>query len=272
MAVDGKSRYVYADPYNGGKEVVAATFRTIISTGALPLAMTDCLNYGSPEKGEVYTQLQESTRGMAEASRALNTPVISGNVSLYNETETSSILPTPTIGMVGLIEDVNTLANREIKPGDAVYIVGETGLDFAGSQIEKLIDKDIKHTKRNIDLDVEFSRGMDLRDRFINREITMLSPIGRGGIAIKLAQLASQHNVGVEATFDFDGQLLFSETASRYIVIAPKGLDIKDAVEVGELTRDTFKLTTNTVTIDQTVKATQALWEGAIPQWMTSAE
>ncbi|HJE20214.1 MAG TPA: phosphoribosylformylglycinamidine synthase subunit PurL [Aliicoccus persicus] len=272
MAVDGKSRYVYADPYNGGKEVVAATFRTIISTGALPLAMTDCLNYGSPEKGEVYTQLQESTRGMAEASRALNTPVISGNVSLYNETETSSILPTPTIGMVGLIEDVSTLADRDIKPGDAVYIIGETGLDFAGSQIEKLIDKDIKHTKRNIDLDVEFSRGMDLRERFINREITMLSPIGRGGIAIKLAQLASQHNVGIEATFDFDGQLLFSETSSRYIVIAPKGLDIKDAVEVGELTADTFKLTTNTVTIEQTVKATQALWEGAIPQWMTSAE
>lgn len=272
MAVDGKSRYVYADPYNGGKEVIAATFRSIISTGALPLAMTDCLNYGSPEKGEVYTQLELSTRGMAEASRVLNTPVVSGNVSLYNETETSSILPTPTIGMVGLIEDVNTLADRDIKPGDAVYIIGETGMDFAGSQIEKLIDKEIKHTTRHIDLDVEFARGMDLRERFINREITMLSPIGRGGIAIKLAQLASQHNVGIEATFDFDGQLLFSETSSRYIVIAPKGLDIKDAVEVGELTADTFKLTTNTVTIEQTVKATQALWEGAIPQWMTSAE
>lgn len=88
MVLDGKSRYVFADPYNGGKEVVAQTFRSIIATGAMPLGMTDCLNYGSPEKPEIYNQLDKSTKGMAEACLALSTPVVSGNVSLYNEHST----------------------------------------------------------------------------------------------------------------------------------------------------------------------------------------
>lgn len=272
MAVDGKSRYVYADPYNGGKEVVAATFRSIISTGALPLAMTDCLNYGSPEKGKVYTQLGESTRGMAEACEVLNTPVVSGNVSLYNETPTSSILPTPTIGMIGLIDDVNILQDRAIKSGDAIFLVGATDDDFAGSQIEKLIDKDIAHTQRRIDLNIEYTRGMDLRQMFIDRKIQMIAPLGRGGVAIKLAQLASHHNIGVNASFDFDGQLLFSETASRYIVIAPSGTKIKDAVEVGTLTEDTFTLKTKTDTIEKSVSELRQLWEGAIPQWIKSVD
>lgn len=272
MAVDGKSRYVYADPYNGGKEVVAATFRSIISTGAVPLAMTDCLNYGSPEKGKVYTQLGESTRGMAEACEVLNTPVVSGNVSLYNETPTSSILPTPTIGMIGLIEDVNVLSDREIKAGDSVFLVGATDADFAGSQIEKLIDKDIAHTKRRIDLNTEYARGMNLRQMFVDREIKMIAPLGRGGVAIKLAQLASHHNIGIDASFDFDGQFLFSETASRYIVIAPSGTKIRDAVEVGTLTEDTFVLNTKTDTIEKSVSELRQLWEGAIPQWIRSVD
>src|SRR5690625_1786294 len=104
MVLDGKSRYVYADPYNGGKEVVAQTFRSIIATGAVPLGMTYCLNYGSPEKPEIYNQLGESTKGMAEACLALSTPVVSGNVSLYNEHSTGGILPTPIIGMAGLMQ------------------------------------------------------------------------------------------------------------------------------------------------------------------------
>ncbi len=152
MAIDGKSRYVYADPLNGGKEAVAQTFRSIISTGALPLAMTDCLNYGSPEKPEIYHQLEASTRGMAEACEMLSTPVVSGNVSLYNESK-GTILPTPVIGMVGLIEDVNFMAGIEISAGDAVYLVGETTKSFAGSQIEKLIDNEKAAT--SIDLDGE---------------------------------------------------------------------------------------------------------------------
>ena len=271
MAIDGKSRYVYADPLNGGKEAVAQTFRSIISTGALPLAMTDCLNYGSPEKPEIYHQLEASTRGMAEACEKLSTPVVSGNVSLYNESK-GTILPTPVIGMVGLIEDVNFMADVEISAGDAVYLIGETTKSFAGSQIEKLIDNDIRKQTRDIDLELEYARGMDLRGRLINGEVKKIAPVGRGGIAIKLAQLSAFHHLGMEVEIDLDGEDLFAENASRYIVIAPAGLDIRDGKEIGRLTDEGFHIGTHDLTIDRSIDAISNTWEGAIPQCMTSTD
>jgi phosphoribosylformylglycinamidine synthase len=271
MAIDGKSRYVYADPLNGGKEAVAQTFRSIISTGALPLAMTDCLNYGSPEKPEIYHQLEASTRGMAEACEMLSTPVVSGNVSLYNESK-GTILPTPVIGMVGLIEDVNFMAGVEISAGDAVYLVGETTKSFAGSQIEKLIDNDIRKQTRAIDLELEYARGMDLRGRLINGEVKKIAPVGRGGIAIKLAQLSAFHHLGMDVEIDLDGEDLFAENASRYIVIAPAGLDIRDGKEIGRLTDEGFHIGTHDLTIDRSIDAISNTWEGAIPQCMTSTD
>ncbi len=271
MAIDGKSRYVYADPLNGGKEAVAQTFRSIISTGALPLAMTDCLNYGSPEKPEIYHQLEASTRGMAEACEMLSTPVVSGNVSLYNESK-GTILPTPVIGMVGLIEDVNFMAGIEISAGDAVYLVGETTKSFAGSQIEKLIDNDIRKQTRDIDLELEYARGMDLRGRLINGEVKKIAPVGRGGIAIKLAQLSAFHHLGMDVEIDLDGEDLFAENASRYIVIAPAGLDIRDGKEIGRLTDEGFHIGTHDLTIDRSIDAISNTWEGAIPQCMTSTD
>lgn len=272
MAIDGKSRYVYADPYNGGKEVVAQVFRSIISTGAVPLAMTDCLNYGSPENPEIYNQLEESTKGMAEACRALETPVVSGNVSLYNENRTASILPTPVIGMVGLIEDVNFMEGISIEAGDAVYLVGETEKAFAGSQIEKLLDNEVSKAVRNIDLELEYSRGMALRGMLEDGGIKKISPVGRGGIAVKLAQFASFHGLGLDVEIELDGEDLFAENASRYIVTAKPGQDIKDAVEIGRLTEDGFRIKTRDVTIERDLAEVAGAWEGAIPKCMTSVD
>ena len=116
--------------------VVAEAYRNLIAVGATPLAMTDCLNYGSPEKKEIYQQLIDSTKGMSEACKVLQTPVVSGNVSLYNETRGTSIFPTPVVGMVGLIEDVSYLKEFKPKAGDKIYLVGETRDDFGGSQLE----------------------------------------------------------------------------------------------------------------------------------------
>ena len=271
MTVDGKSRYVYADPFNGGKEVVAQAFRDIISTGALPLAMTDCLNYGSPENPEIYHQLDASTRGMAEACRTLSTPVVSGNVSLYNESK-GTILPTPVIGMVGLIEDVRFMEDLHVQAGDSIYLVGETYKSFAGSQLEKLVDGDISKQERHIDLELEYNRGMDLRERLKNGGIKKIAPIGRGGIAIKLAQLAAFHHLGVDASLDMDGEDLFAENASRYIVIGAGGQDIEDAVEIGVLTEDAFKVATRDMTIERSLDAISNTWEGAIPKCMTSVD
>ena len=272
MTLDGKSRYVYADPYNGGKEVVAQAYRDIIATGATPLAMTDCLNYGSPEKPLVYNQLGESTKGMAEACAALGTPVVSGNVSLYNETKTSSILPTPIIGMVGLIEDTGFLQEDKVAEGDAVYLVGDLKPQFQGSQLEKLIDKDIRKVSRDIDLDLEAERGEMLRKMYVAGDIHKIAPLGRGGLIVKLAQLAAYRNTGMEIDIDVRGDLLFAESASNYIVVAPSGMDIEGAVEIGRLTGHSFKVQAQDFNAEYDIEEINATLKGAISEWMSSTD
>ena len=272
MVLDGKSRYVYADPYNGGKEVVAQTFRSIIATGAEPLGMTDCLNYGSPEKPEIYNQLEQSTKGMAEACLALSTPVVSGNVSLYNEHSTGGILPTPIIGMVGLIEDINQLQHEGIKEGDALYLVGELTPSFAGSQLEKLLENKIRKTKRPIDLELEYKRGIMLRDKLVNGEINKIAPLGRGGLIAKLAQLSSFVNIGIDVNIDVRQDLLFSEGASNYLVAAESGLNIEGAVEIGKMTGTQFKVKAQNFEINRELAEVKKAWEAAIPSCMNSED
>ncbi|MCK1976239.1 phosphoribosylformylglycinamidine synthase subunit PurL [Jeotgalicoccus huakuii] len=272
MAIDGKSRYVYSDPYNGGKEVVAQTFRNIIATGATPLAMTDCLNYGSPVKPLIYNQLSESTKGMAEACKALSTPVVSGNVSLYNENSKGSILPTPVVGMVGLIEDVNFMKDLKVNEGDVLYLVGELTPSFAGSQIEKTLENTIRKTRRYIDLDAEYKRGMYLKEKLVKGEINKIAPLGRGGLITKIAQLSSFYQLGVDVNMDIRPDLLFSEGGSNYLVVAKGGLDIEDAVEIGRLVGETFKVTAQDFEIKKKVKEIKAEWEGAIPTCMNSVD
>lgn len=272
MTIDGKSRYVYADPYNGGKEVVAQAYRNIIATGATPLAMTDCLNYGSPEKPEIYNQLGESTRGMAEACNVLKTPVVSGNVSLYNETKMASILPTPVIGMVGLIENIDFLKGNKVTEGDAVYLVGELKPQFQGSQLEKLIDEDIRKVSREIDLDLEVRRGEMLRKRYVAGDIHEIAPLGRGGLIVKLAQMAHHHNMGMNVEMDERADLLFSESASNYVVVAPAGMNIEGAQEIGRLTGKSFKVSAQNFDAQFDMEEINATLKGAIPEWMNSTD
>lgn len=272
MTIDGKSRYVYADPYNGGKEVVAQAFRNIIATGATPLGMTDCLNYGSPEKPEIYNQLDESTKGMAEACCALQTPVVSGNVSLYNETKTASILPTPVIGMVGLIEDIEFLKSDKLSEGDSVYLVGDLKKQFQGSQIEKLIDGEIRKTVREIDLELEYKRGILLKDMFVSGDIHKIAPLGRGGLIVKLAQLANHYNLGMDIDIDVRGDLLFSESASNYVVVAPGGLNIEGAAEIGKISGNAFKVSAQNFNVDYDLEEINAALKGAIPECMSSVD
>lgn len=272
MSIDGKSRYVYADPYNGGKEAIAQTFRNIIATGAVPLAMTDCLNYGSPEKPEIYHQLEASTKGMAEACRQLSTPVVSGNVSLYNENNTTSILPSPVIGMVGLIEDINFMDNVSIEPGDALYLVGSLIPSFAGSQLEKHLEGKLRKTKRVIDLELEYDRGIYLKDQLVSGNIKKIVPLGRGGLIIKLAQFAGKYNLGIDVNIDLRKDLLFTEKASTYVVVAKSGQSIKDSIEIGQLTEDTFEVSAQDFKLKRTLTELKSKWEGAIPSCMISVD
>lgn len=138
MTTDCNSRYLYLNPEIGGQIAVAEAARNIVASGAQPLAITDCLNYGSPDKPESFWELWTSADGIAAACRQLGTPVISGNVSLYNETDGQAIYPTPMIGMVGVIEDVSQITTQAFKQvDDLIYLIGETHADFNGSEIQK---------------------------------------------------------------------------------------------------------------------------------------
>ncbi|UXR32123.1 phosphoribosylformylglycinamidine synthase subunit PurL [Staphylococcus simulans] len=273
--IDGEARYVFNQPYEGGKMVVAEAYRNLIAVGATPLAMTDCLNYGSPEKKEIYQQLTDSTKGMAEACEVLKTPVVSGNVSLYNETKGTSIFPTPVVGMVGLIEDIDYLNDFHPHAGDKLYVVGETRDDFGGSQIEKLLYGKVNHESEALDLSNEVEKGEQIKEAIRSGKASHVQTVGKGGLLISLARISAHYGLGVDATLDVTDAQLFSESQGRYIVAVKAGqsLDIPNAQEIGTIIEDDkFKVTNGQTTVEENVSTLNEIWEGAIPQCMTSAD
>ncbi|AKL91541.1 phosphoribosylformylglycinamidine synthase subunit PurL [Staphylococcus capitis] len=273
--IDGEARYVFNQPYEGGKMVVAEAYRNLIAVGATPLAMTDCLNYGSPEKKEIYQQLIDSTKGMSEACEVLNTPVVSGNVSLYNETRGTSIFPTPVVGMVGLIEDINYLNDFHPKAGEKLYLVGDTRNDFGGSQIEKLLYGSVNHEFEEIDLSDEVEKGESIKQAIRNGVASHVQTVGKGGLLLTLAKISAYYNLGLHAQLDMTNAQLFSETQGRYIISVKDGqtLDMNQAIEIGQLTSDgTFKVSNSEVTISEKVSDIKHTWEGAIAQCLTTQD
>jgi len=273
--IDGEARYVFNNPYEGGKMVVAEAYRNLISVGATPLAMTDCLNYGSPEKKEIYQQLADSTKGMSEACEVLNTPVVSGNVSLYNETRETSIFPTPVVGMVGLIEDIDYLNDFQPSAGDTLYVVGDTKDDFGGSQVEKLLYKKVNHEFEAIDLSNEVQKGESIKQVIRNGVASHVQTVGKGGLLLTLARMSAHYQLGLNVQLNVTNAQLFSETQGRYIVAVKEGqtLEIENAVEIGQLTNDgQFKVANNEVQVTRDVQNLTDIWEGAIPKCMTATD
>ena len=155
MKTDCNSRYIYLDPETGGKIVVAEAARNVVCSGAKPLAVTDNLNFGNPEKPEIFWQIEKSTDGMAEAVKLRSTGHV-GNVSLYNETNGEAIYPTPVIGIVGLVEDLDHITTQSFKSaGDLIYLLGETKPEFGGSELQKLMEGKIFGQSPQIDLEIE---------------------------------------------------------------------------------------------------------------------
>ncbi|WP_442760605.1 phosphoribosylformylglycinamidine synthase subunit PurL [Enterococcus italicus] len=218
MTTDCNARYLYLDPELGGQIAVAEAARNIVASGGQPLAITDCLNYGSPEKPEVFWELAQSADGISAACLALGTPVISGNVSLYNETNGQAIYPTPMIGMVGLIEDVQHVTTQSFKKsGDLIYVIGETKDDFAGSEIQKQQTGEIAGT-------ISFS----LEDEKNNQTLVLAAikegliqsahDCAEGGLLVALAESAFDHNFGFSIDWQGTNAQLFSETQSRFVL------------------------------------------------------
>ncbi len=232
LATDGNGRLCHLDPFIGGQIAVAEACRNVSCTGAEPIALTDCLNFGNPERPEIYYQLEECIKGMAAASEALSAPVVSGNVSLYNETQGVGIYPTPVIGCLGLLEDVTTAVNIGFKrSGDLVVLLGalapsDDTASLAGSEYLELIHGLVAGMPA-LDLSAEVALQQACR-RLISRcLISSAHDCSDGGLAVALAESCITGRTGVRCDGDtfaagrrWDA-LLFGETQSRIVVSLP---------------------------------------------------
>jgi phosphoribosylformylglycinamidine synthase subunit PurL len=235
MALDGNGRWCYLDPKQGAKLAVAEAARKVACTGATPVAATNCLNFGNPEKPEIMAQLSEAIDGIAEACTALGTPITGGNVSLYNETKGEGIYPTPVIGIVGIIDDVTkAVPSKFQKAGDEIILLtlpaGTDGLfplrEFGSSEFAKTILGKLWGTPPSIQLLEEFELHRSLQALSQAGLISSATDISDGGLAVALAEACLGTKFGVRVNLRGDSpqeqvRELFGEDTSLALVSCP---------------------------------------------------
>jgi phosphoribosylformylglycinamidine synthase subunit PurL len=221
LSTDGKGRYGTLDPYLGAAHAVAEAARNVACTGATPLAITNCLNFGNPERPEVMWQFAESVRGIGDACRTLETPVTGGNVSFYNESGDSAIWPTPVIGMLGLIEDYRLAVGSAFEDGCLVYLLGETFAELGGSEFAETVLGVVAGRPPALDLERERRLHALLGESARGDLLRSAHDCGDGGIAVALVESAIAGATGFAVTLSGDQPphlALFGESASRAIV------------------------------------------------------
>jgi phosphoribosylformylglycinamidine synthase len=225
MTCDVTPRYVEADPYEGGKQAVAESYRNLCATGARPLAVTDNLNFGNPQKPEIMGQIVAAIEGMAEACRALDYPVISGNVSLYNETNGQAILPTPAIGGVGLIDDFARRGRIDaLRAGDTLVLIGASAGHLGQSlYLRETLGRE-EGAAPPVDLAAEKKNGTFVRTLIAEGVIEGCHDLSDGGLACAAAEMALVNDVGVSLGYQgdlSDAAFLFGEDQARYLIALP---------------------------------------------------
>ncbi|WP_122873745.1 phosphoribosylformylglycinamidine synthase subunit PurL [Campylobacter showae] len=220
MAAQCDPRANFVDPKNGAARAVAAAGRKVAMSGATPLAITDCLNYGNPQNPEVMWQFAQGCEGIKEACRELNTPVVSGNVSLYNDTEGVSVYPTPAIVTVGVNEDANaSLPGVFTRAGTAIYVLGETKGEFAASLYAKALFDAVGGELAAVDYKKERALWNLVIEANKSGVLEFANSVGVGGVAITLAKMACLSGLGAECKFDVKKpNFIFDESFSRAIV------------------------------------------------------
>ncbi|MFN4163342.1 MAG: phosphoribosylformylglycinamidine synthase subunit PurL [Ferrovibrio sp.] len=224
MSVDCTPRYCFADPVEGGKQAVAETWRNITAVGARPLAITDNMNFGNPERPEIMGQFVGAVDGIREACLALDYPVVSGNVSLYNETNGKGILPTPAIGGVGVLDDVAKMATLAFKlPGEAILLVGNTHGHLGQSVYLRDICGQEAGPPPPVDLKVERTNGDAVRMLITKGMVSAVHDCSDGGLAVALAEMAMASGIGAEVKLpEGDAfEMGFGEDQARYVVTCP---------------------------------------------------
>lgn len=244
LTVDGNGRYSYLDPYVGAQIAVAEAARNLACVGAKPMAVTDCLNFGNPEKPAIYWQFQEAVKGIAAACGFFKLPVISGNVSFYNESFGVAIYPTPTIGMIGILEDVNNHCTHSFKKaGSIIVLIGENKNELGGSEYLKVIHGLVEGLPPEIDL-AEAERNQELcRLAIQSRLLLSAHDCSEGGLAVALAECCMEPGLGAIVEVGAANRTsiemtasLFGESQGRFIIsMEPDKLsEFKDlAAEIG---------------------------------------
>lgn len=238
ISTDCTPRYCYADPYEGGKQAVAETWRNICAVGARPLAITNCLNFANPQRPEIMAQIVQALNGMGDACRALDYPIVSGNVSLYNESKAtgggSAILPTPAIGGVGLMLDHEIMTTVAFKDeGDAIWLVGGHGTHLGQSLYLREIAGREDGDAPKVDLTVERRNGEQVREWIAAGKLTAVHDISDGGLLVALTEMALAGDKGCTLDIALDMTKAFGEDQSRYIVTTAPGVSLEDADRIG---------------------------------------
>ncbi|MDQ5859090.1 MAG: phosphoribosylformylglycinamidine synthase subunit PurL [Acidobacteriota bacterium] len=275
------------DPYRGAAIAVAEAARSIAATGARPLAVTDCLNFGNPERPEIMGQFEAAVRGLSDACRALSVPVVSGNVSFYNETDGRPILPTPTVGMVGLLEDVSRRVRMPFdRPGDRIALLGETRDELGASEFLRTVHGRDEGPCPDVDLEAE-RRLVDLLVRLADeRRLSSAHDVSDGGLAVAVAECAMRSGLGVEIAFESTvrvSSLLYGETTGRAVVTftTVEEAAVRAAADssgvpfrvIGTVEGERLRIAVNGRTVvDEPVAGLSDLWTTAFARSLESAE
>jgi len=290
MSVDGNGRYCYLDPRRGAMLAVAEAARNVACAGGRPLAATNCLNFGNPERPAIMWQLAQAVEGIGEACRALGTPITGGNVSLYNETDGHAIYPTPVIGVIGLLEHADRVVTRRFQAaGDVVLLLGEGRGELGGSEYLKLADGSVRGTPPVLDLDAERALQSLLVDLAEGRLVRSAHDCSDGGLAVTLAESCfdtggigadvSIERVAVAKAEDVNlAAALFGESATRVVVsAAPEAVSnvLKRAADAGVPARiigrtggRSLRIAVGgSVAVDVTVADAERAWSDALQKY-----
>lgn len=280
MTTDCNGRFVYLDPEVGGRIAVSEAARNIVCSGAEPLAITDNLNFGSPEKPDIFWQMERSVDGMAEACRELGTPVIGGNVSLYNENAQGAIYPTPVVGMVGLVHDTDHITTQGFKSeGDVVFLLGETKAELGGSEFQSVIHGLVEGRPPQLNLAVEKKLLDAVLEAIQGGLVRSAHDLSDGGLGVALAESCISGSLGAEVKLTSELRadvLLFSESQSRILLsAAPEQADaLQQLIEgkgvpvarIGQVGGVGLNVSVNgALVLSRPVEQLKRTWEDVIP-------
>ncbi|MBF6602260.1 MAG: phosphoribosylformylglycinamidine synthase subunit PurL [Sphingorhabdus sp.] len=276
ITTDCTPRYCKADPVEGGKQAIAESYRNLTAVGATPLATTDCMNFGNPQKPHIMAQFVGCIEGMAEACTALDMPIVSGNVSLYNETTgadgvSHAILPTPAIGAVGLLDDLDKMMTIGFKEeGEAIFVIGQNNGHLGQStwlrEIHGLEDGDAPA----VNLDLEKTHGDFVRQLIHDGKVTAVHDISDGGLLVAIAEMALAGNIGASLEELGDHMTAFGEDQARYVVTSANADQIQAAGipmwRIGTTGGDKLDIQGNAVAISDLREASDSFFR----DWMGS--